>query len=136
MSVPKQSPAERFMAKVRVQTTGCWEWQGYIGANGYGYFRHPETSWAHRASWLLHRGPIPEGCEIDHLCRNRRCVNPTHLDPVTPSINQQRAKPWTTCPTWHPETAPRWADRADGRTVCLECKRAAELDRRARRKIS
>jgi hypothetical protein len=118
------------MAKVRVQSTGCWEWQGYIQPNGYGYFRHSETSWAHRASWLLHHGPIPPGLHIDHLCRNKRCVNPDHLDPVTNSVNQRRAKSWTKCPDLHPTEPSRFAKRADGRRFCRECNRVSERQRR------
>lgn len=132
MSKPqvRRSDRDRLMAKVRVQPSGCWEWQGYIQANGYGYFRHPETSWAHRASWIVHRGPIPTDLQIDHLCKNKRCVNPDHLDPVTPSVNLRRARPWTKCPEFHPSEPSRFAARADGRQFCRECNRVREQRRR------
>lgn len=62
----------------------CWIWAGKPKAEGYGTFtveRRPE--YAHRASYVIHRGPIPDGLVIDHLCRVRICVNPAHLEPIT-----------------------------------------------------
>jgi hypothetical protein len=67
----------------------CWEWTGYLDSNGYG--RAYEASapigrrvdWAHRVFYRRHRGDIPAGHDIDHLCENIRCVNPEHLEPVT-----------------------------------------------------
>src|SRR5690349_8969939 len=65
--------------------TGCWDWLGAPRGNGYGGFAWDgrKSIAAHRASWQLLRGPIPSGLTLDHLCRNRRCVNPAHLEPVT-----------------------------------------------------
>lgn len=70
--------------------TGCWIWQRAT-AGGYGYVRvqgvlHP----AHRVFYERQHGRIPEGLHIDHLCRNRRCVNPDHLEPVTCAQNVRR----------------------------------------------
>lgn len=81
----------RFISKVRVnELTGCWNWTACIGQNGYGYIvvgskldSTRKLSLAHRVSWELHKGPVPEGLELDHLCRVRHCVNPDHLEPVT-----------------------------------------------------
>lgn len=68
--------------------TGCWEWLwGRTGA-GYGRWR---GRYAHRVSYERSRGPIPAGLRIDHLCRNRGCVNPDHLEPVTAAVNAQRS---------------------------------------------
>lgn len=72
--------------------TGCWEWQGTIG-HGYGTIKlEGRTVLAHRLMYELHVGPIPPrpAC-IDHLCRNRRCCNPAHLEIVTLAENSRRA---------------------------------------------
>lgn len=72
--------------------TGCWEWQKAIReCNGYGICaRNGKTDYAHRFSYETFVGPIPEGLELDHLCRNRKCVNPYHLEPVTHTVNMRR----------------------------------------------
>lgn len=64
----------------------CWPWLGPITKHGYGRKSRCNVS-AHRLVWEKERGPIPPGLFIDHICRNRRCVNPNHLRPVTPRIN-------------------------------------------------
>ena len=89
---------ERFWRKVQVNyTTGCWEWQAG-GNTGYGLFslrvsgykRRPKQVYAHVWSFNYLVGPIPDGLEIDHLCRNRACVNPKHMEPVTSYVNTMR----------------------------------------------
>lgn len=71
----------------------CWMWTGALDKGGYG--RRGRTS-AHRWSYEHHVGPIPDGLEIDHLCRVRACVNPLHLEPVTKQENIARAVPFRT----------------------------------------
>lgn len=86
------SVVERFMAKV---LTGpeCWEWQATLSTKGYGLFRvisREGMRGAHRVSYEMFVGPIPHGLVLDHLCRNRKCVRPTHLEPVTQTENVAR----------------------------------------------
>jgi hypothetical protein len=89
------SPLSRFMMKVKVPgpLDGCWLWQAGKTKSGYGMFGGGyagKVTTAHR--WIYRRvvGPIPDGMVIDHLCRNKSCVNPDHLEPVTHSVNLLR----------------------------------------------
>lgn len=78
----KKSPAiARFKSRVRVDSlTGCWLWTGRLGNHGYGQFDWQNKSWqAHRASYVLHRGEIPQGKYVLHGCDTPNCVNPEHL---------------------------------------------------------
>lgn len=87
---PTLTVEERFWSKV--QPTGfCWEWIGGLDV-GYGFFAltHDIKVGAHRWAYEHLVGPIPEGLHIDHLCRNRQCVNPDHLEPVTLEENTRR----------------------------------------------
>ena len=98
---PKPRPAkERFWNKVEVDPenpNGCWEWTGALDSNGYGvFFSHREGKKqvyvkAHRFAFLQEVGLIPRDRELDHLCENRRCVNPDHLEAVNHQTNLSRA---------------------------------------------
>lgn len=78
-------------SKTRPGENGCVEWTGFLRC-GYGYMKvHGISVGAHRVAWVLHNNKeIPDGYEIDHLCRNTRCVNPEHLEPVTRAENMRR----------------------------------------------
>lgn len=110
----KVTPLEvRFFAKVE-KTDSCWNWTACTNDNGYGLIWVYEAQtklYAHRVSYEIHVGPIPEGLHIDHLCRNRGCVNPDHLEPVTGAENNRRVAVLRThCPQGHPY---------DGDNVCI-----------------
>lgn len=75
--------------------TGCWQWLAACDRYGYGAVAgtlggRQRNTGAHRASWIAHRGPILDGLTIDHLCWNRKCINPDHLEPVTFEENARR----------------------------------------------
>lgn len=106
---------EQFRLKYEVcPDTGCWLWKGFLNRGGYGlcavYGRVPYRTTAHRISWEVHRGAIPEGYVVDHLCRVRHCVNPDHLEPVTQKVNIHRGdtglheRRKTHCPHGHEYT--------------------------------
>lgn len=69
--------------------SGCWLWAGADNGDGYGKFR---GEYAHRLSYKRHKGPIPDGMHLDHLCRVPCCVNPDHLEPVTNKENARRGR--------------------------------------------
>lgn len=87
----KITPEDRFWPRVQ-KTDTCWIWTG-SSATGYGVFKgnNKRQGPAHRFAYELLVGPIPEGLQLDHLCRVTLCVNPQHLEPVTPGENCRRA---------------------------------------------
>lgn len=72
--------------------TGCWLWQASVNGDGYGSINYDGYTAAHIMVYERFRGPVPDGLELDHQCRVRRCVNPDHLEPVTTRVNVLRGE--------------------------------------------
>ncbi len=86
------SDVERFWSKI-IKTGNCWDWLAYKDFNGYGRFGfNGKVVRSHQFSYILHKGEIPDGMVIDHLCRNKACCNPEHLEVVSQAENMQRGK--------------------------------------------
>lgn len=84
---------ERFISRISIAVSGCWEMNGFHDRDGYAqYHRNRKTQKAHRISYEWHKGAIPAGLTIDHLCENKGCVNPEHLEAVTREENGSRHK--------------------------------------------
>lgn len=138
--MPKRTgdPLDRLADKFTV-SDGCWEWIGARGGHGYGNFGvGGRTVRPHRYVYELLVGPIPAGFELDHLCRNRLCVRPDHLEPVTRRENTLRGDSGhkTHCINGHAMTEDNIYRRPDKPTTrrCLTCHLAAAHRQRMRRK--
>lgn len=121
----------------RVDKSGdCWEWTGIRNRGGYGLYvlsgptRPRKARMAHRVAYEALVGPIPEGLDLDHLCRNRGCVRPDHVEPVSHRVNTLRGNTLTAinaakthCKRDHEFTPENTYRHKDGRRECWTCKR-------------
>lgn len=120
--------------------TNCWLWRRAITHDGYGMVSGDGVSMvAHRAAFICLVGPIPEGMTLDHLCRNRACVNPDHLEPVPFRENVLRGTSFsavnarkTECSDGHPLTGDNLYIRPNGARQCRQCNANAAARYRAR----
>lgn len=138
LALKTDSDLTRFAEKYEIQSDGCWMWCAALDAHGYGRFGIrgvTRADWrmrlAHRVSYETYVGPIPEGLDLDHLCRNRACVNPAHLEPVSRSENLRRsplmgaaALAKTHCPRGHEYDERNTRITTSGARDCRECHRA------------
>lgn len=121
---------------------GCWEWLGALNA-GYGVVadvgpKPRRTLKVHRAMFENVVGPIPEGLQLDHLCKNTKCCNPEHLEPVTPRENTMRSDGFsrhfaekTHCPRGHEYAGDNLYIQPRGGRACRTCARDSERVRQA-----
>lgn len=137
----------KFWARVvRGTDAQCWTWFGALGSHGYGVFSLGKFNLqnAHRVAWRALRGPLPEGLSIDHLCRNRRCVNPSHMELVTNVENVMRGESFsavnarkTHCQRGHLLAGDNLESMKNGARSCRICHnethRIAVKKRRARK---
>lgn len=134
---------ERFWAKVQ-KTSECWLWTGARMKDGYGHIKvDGRMVRAHRLSYEMVNGPIPEGLDLDHLCRVRHCVRPDHLEPVTRWENGKRGVGWmaqqarkTHCDHGHPFDESNTYVGPRGGRACRRCNADAVARYRARRSAS
>src|SRR6266568_8464909 len=126
--------AAKFWAKVDRSggADACWLWIAGMDNHGYGTFDiGQQKRRGHQIAWQLLRGPVPDGLELDHLCRVPLCVNPNHLEPVTHRENTLRGEGITAqqarrthCPQGHVLAGHNLEPRRDGHRACRACRKA------------
>lgn len=130
--------ADRFWSKVDFSGE-CWEWTARVSRNGYGQFTSGgKKLLPHRVSYEHFFGPIPDGLVIDHLCRNKSCVNPEHLESVTQKVNRERGhnapcgshnRSKTECLHGHPLDGENLYRKPNGERCCVTCRREQKRNR-------
>ncbi len=121
----------RLKSRIKIKKNGCWIYTRSKNKKGYGRLSAwGKLSLAHRISYIVFKGEIPNGKYLDHLCRNRSCINPNHLEPVTnrenilrgigiAAINYRKKK----CTFGHKFDKKNTLVRPDGRRQCINCKK-------------
>jgi len=136
---------ERFHEKYEVQPNGCWIWMSAQNGTGYGQFSFEgKPRLAHRWFYERTKKKVEQGKELDHLCRNRSCVNPDHLEEVSRSENnrrgligertRERSRAITHCPHGHEYSADNTYMTKAGTRCCKTCKRNSIIASRQKRK--
>lgn len=133
--------AERVLRRSQEDEAGCWVFTGAVCPRGYGRVgsrTEPGQTLTHRVVYEFLIGPIPDGLVLDHLCRNRRCCNPWHLEPVTAQVNTDRGLRSegyliSECKNGHRYTPANTGRNAKGR-MCLACRAAGRERETAKRK--
>ncbi len=127
----------RIVEKISIESNGCWIWTGYLN-DGYGRpMLLAKRKYLHRVTYEALNGLIPDGLELDHLCRVKKCCNPEHLEAVTHLENVRRGiagarkKAQTHCLRGH-EFSDSNTRRYRGKRICRECARILQIARRAR----
>lgn len=143
---------EVIASKIRVESSGCWLWTAATDRHGYGKIRwQRKTQFSHRVVYALLRSESIDGFDLDHLCRNVGCCNPTHLEPVSHTENLRRgegrqatlaryAEP-RDCPRGHPLYGPNLYEYRAVKNgyeyinrMCRTCRAANDRKRKARRR--
>lgn len=134
MSIVNHLP-ENMRTKIRETPDGCWEWTGAIQSSGYGSVGYAgKIALTHRLAYEMLVGAIPNGLHIDHLCRNRPCCNPAHLEAVTQKVNTLRGVGFaavnvvkTHCKNGHQYVeANTYVDKRGSRS-CRTCRKGSHL---------
>ncbi|MFF7795635.1 HNH endonuclease [Streptomyces sp. NPDC007991] len=133
---------DRITERVTVNDAGCWIYTGHLDRYGYGRISYEGKSReAYRIAYEHSVGPVPAGMELDHLCRVRQCVNPNHLEAVSPATNKLRSNSFggvnarkTACVHGHPYTSENTGYQNNGKyRYCKECRRRTNRSNRQRR---
>lgn len=150
----RKNLAERLWTRVTFDPAGCWEWQGGCTDRGYGTIYAERTRYVHRVAYEIFVGPLVPGLTIDHLCRNRSCCNPAHLEQVTQRENilrgngicaryargeipkkatateSERWRRFVTCKRGHPwQTETTYTSPSTGKRTCRLCQRLRDKQR-------
>jgi hypothetical protein len=142
-ALPIEAIRQKIRTNVTVDENGCWLWRLYVRPNGYGQVAigKPGIAYVHRAAHEAWKGPIPDGLQIDHLCRVRSCCNPEHLEAVTGRVNVLRGTGFsaqhavaTACPAGHPyDDANTYLRPGRYGRDCRSCRQEVEVADRRRR---